>query len=999
MPLGFSRGGVIADSVYRATSLENVNVHTKEGARSYSQQGPFTSAVRVDDTVITTDGPRGAGQLVKRTWDVHNKLLICVSVGQSKGSGFTESIGGVPDPTPVYTRLNPLPRVQCFVGGVSTLQTGITISSVNDLVDAVQYTSLVPMMSNINTGRDPGEEFDHEQPIQSYGEVIAAAVPADNVVVTVDSSIGGAVFNLEMINTATLTSLTRSGTTATLVFASAQNVAAGDQFMIAAASDTNWNTAWVANTSDGTTVTFTVPNTLGSTAGAVGVVWAAQMMNVLAQVRYLVGTVAPALGLTPYLVSMNVYGFEGDTNVTTSAAFQSNQWAYARPMATFLGTEVGNDDGIAWIVWPQPDYTMFEWPVARGVQGTANPIAYGLCDVSATEANRLITYAQYACRAGGLGNATTTASHCGVEGYSDLGEMGANFRLDVANGDTSTRTPPMIDTSYGMLMTANAKTISGRFTEAVAFDTTGTITDPGLYGVKVYAGAYAGGQGYAIPASAFTVAANGIDFTATVTDFPSDFGGMYVGIAYSGAYAAPPANSLAVMPTWSANVATYTTYDANGNAANHGLVPGDEVKIVLTYPVAYGGTGTALAGTTGSTIKLTKVGNPGTLALSQATWANGIATYTISSGTHLMSPGNFITVTGFATYTGYNVTNTRIRSVTTTTFSVILYTNPGGTDAGGGACVGGGSLGITGAYGSGPVNGLRSQLCSPAITHYSHRSGVSFPRYAAHQYAPVTVQPSSKSIATMLTELNMASTFPLVHDYANASCYSGTGTAIVNLGSGGAADNFTLQSGVSFVGSAGSLDRSSYLITSGASNRYIAPAGTPDVLASLHKINGSGTVLLGGRLPASLAAINYLLATTDSTGAGFRFQISTTGALNLNAYNSSASQILTRSNGFLSFGNYFIVGFGIQNLSNQSWVLNSTPTTDTFLNFNLVYSGANTAAAQSRLYIGRNGSVGSVNLSLNVQLSFLLATDQFLTVQQIAPLFLGLKRRQMLNLP
>jgi hypothetical protein len=885
------------------------------------------------------------------------------------------------------------------VGGVSTLQTGVTISSVNDLVDAAQYASLVPMKSNINTGRDPGEDFDHEQPIQSYGEVIAAAVPADNVVVTVDSSVGGAVFNLEMINTATLVSLSRVGTTATLVFSSPKNVAAGDQFMIAAASDTNWNTAWVANTSDGTTVTFTVPNTLGSTTGAVGVVWAAQMMNVLTQVRYLTNTVAPALGLIPYLVSLNIYGFEGDTNVTTSAAFQSNQWAYARPMATFLGTEVGNDDGIAWIVWPQPDYTMFKWQVSQGVQGTANPIAYGLCDVSVVEANRLITYSQYGCRAGGLGDATTTASHCGVEGYSDLGEMGANFRLDVANGDTSTRTPPMIDTSYGMLMTANAKTITGRFTEEVAFDDSGRITDPGLYGVKVYAGAYAGGQGYAIPADDFTIDPNGIDFTATVTDFPDDFGGMYVGIAYSGAYSAPAANSLAVLPSWSANVATYTTYDLDGNPANHGLVEGDEVSIVLTYPVAYTFTSTALAGTTGSTINLTLVGAPGTLALSQATWANGVATYTLTSGTHSMVPGNYITVTGFATYAGYNVTATRIRSVTSTTFSVILYTNPGGTDAGGGGCVGGGNLGITGAYGSGPVNGLRSQLCALDTTHYSHRSGVSFPRYAAHQFAPVTVQPSSKSIATMLTELNMASTFPLVHDYANATCYTGSGTAIVNLGTGGAADNFTMQSGMAFVGSAGSLDRSSYLISSGASNRYIAPAGTPDVLANFHKINGAATVLMAGRLPASLAATNYLLGTTNGAGAGFRFQIASSGALNLNVTNSSAGSVLTRSNGFLIFGDYFLIGFGVQNLNNASWVLRSTSSTESFLNFNPIYASPATGAAQSLLHIGRNGSAGSVNLSQNVQLSFLLATDQFLTVAQIAPLFLGLQRRQIENLP
>lgn len=68
----------------------------------------------------------------------------------------------------------------------------------------------------------------------------------------------------------TVTSLTRSGTTATAVIGAGHSVVQGQFFVINHSADYGWNGTWQATGTTTTSVVFTVPNTLTSSPGIVG---------------------------------------------------------------------------------------------------------------------------------------------------------------------------------------------------------------------------------------------------------------------------------------------------------------------------------------------------------------------------------------------------------------------------------------------------------------------------------------------------------------------------------------------------------------------------------------------------------------------------------------------------------------------------------------------------------------------------------------------------------
>lgn len=120
-----------------------------------------------------------------------------------------------------------------------------------------------------------------------------------------------------------------------------------------------------------------------------------------------------------------------------------------------------------------------------------------------------------------------------------------------------------------------------------------------------------------------------------------DFGAQRL-IPYVAAYPAVAFTSL----SWSGNVASGTT------ASPHGLAPGEDFVIAGVVPTGYNGSFTAIAGTTGSTVKFALTPNPGAVTTLGGILAGGGA---LPCAVLDVQIGNSMTVdydpdTGFATW-------------------------------------------------------------------------------------------------------------------------------------------------------------------------------------------------------------------------------------------------------------------------------------------------------------------------------------------------------------
>ncbi len=966
---------------------------------SYSQQGDFTSASwDVEGESINVTGPHPqypVGKLIRRFWNVHNKLIIIGANGQSDDIGQTANNDGDIDPTTVFTQLNPIPRFECFVGGVQPIQGGIKIDHVNDIINAAQYASLVPAKEGINTGRTPGEEFTQEEWCTSFAECVAAAVPPDNVVLLINVGHGGALYSECMVKGVVITSLTWSAGQGTVVFAVPTYVGVGDTFLIRLSTNAGWNGTFTALFSfvNGTTVIFSLPVDPGAAhVGALGAVWSPPMVNLRTMVRDAVNIIAPALGLDPYFGAFAYDGNQSNTDITDAADWVTAQWDFTRPMINELGTICGNFDALPpWVVWPQPAYTMFQFQSRADLQGAVNPIAFGLGVTALDLSQRLITFAEYSS----LSWNDVASPHWWVQGHSDNGERGANLYLDAVNSITTNLIQPQIDASFELVRVANSTTIVGKFLEPMTVDTTGPVSDPGQDGMQYMSGVYTNAYRTEDAIDSVTIDPNGVDFTVELTSLPADSGGNYLAMAFANATTYTAVNSTIIQnSSWAANVGTYNTLTP------HGLVEGSLVTIIGQYPAGYSSpvhSAPALAGTTGTVLKVSlPAGDPGIEPISTITWANGIASVTTVNPV-ILDPANYVTISGTSNAV-YHV-NRKLRSVTDTThFTYLLGPDPGGSATGGGF-IGGGNLAIDGGYGTGSLTGLRSRFRAPDIEHYSERSGAAFPRWAQHQLLPVTTYASTNGIAAALAELNMDSLFELVLDSADIASYSGSGTSWVSVGASGATNNFDLAAGAlpTFNGVAGALDRTDFFSAS-ANGKFFSPAGTPDVLLNAHKYGGEFTIIVGGFKPTTTTTTIPLVATTANGGPGIIMQCSSTGAFSITARGAAGASVFAQSAGFAPNNDFFLLGASWANRNNASWMLNQNNGAGVFTFLTPAYVGASASAAESKMTIWRNGATGALFSNTGCRIMFLLVGNTFIPQGQIQPLYLTLYRRHILGL-
>ncbi len=128
-------------------------------------------------------------------------------------------------------------------------------------------------------------------------------------------------------------------------------------------------------------------------------------------------------------------------------------------------------------------------------------------------------------------------------------------------------------------------------------------------------------------------------------------------------------NGILTAQSWAANVVTFTT------TAPHGLVPGDSFEIVNSTPTGYNGVWTAIAGTTGSTLKATLLVDPG--ASSVLGFLRGRVTFTTETAHGLIAGGYF--VVHDSEPDGYNGTFQAVTVPSIVTVTAFRTFNPGPT--------------------------------------------------------------------------------------------------------------------------------------------------------------------------------------------------------------------------------------------------------------------------------------------------------------------------------
>lgn len=398
--------------------------------------------------------------------------------------------------------------------------------------------------------------------------------------------------------------------------------------------------------------------------------------------------------------------------------------------------------------------------------------------------------------------------------------------------------------------------------------------------------------------------------------------------------------------------------------------------------------------------------------IASATWAStggGQVTYG-TTVPHGLNPGDstgvFLTnPTVWNTFPAQNA----LAGTTGSTLILPMTVNPGTP------YIDSGNIVNNGIYGIARTQGLRSQIRETDITNYSTSTGAPLAKMHAIQFAPVDVYPSSKSIVTMLTELGMTSTFELVLDFANASCYSGSTNQVTNLGTSGATDdywrglsNVDITQTPTFNGSAGALDRTAFF-SAAADGKRFTPQTTTDIFANIHKAGGQGTLIVGVKIPAVLTGNEYPIATCQGQGGGTQGpgwapRIASNGQLvNLVKGAGTATAYSRNSTGILVPNAFALIGIGMQDGNPLSWMFTydgtATTTAAGFETATPVFSSPSSGAAQSNAYIWINGSTGTQGAQSTSAIYFVLGSNTFLSQAQVLPLMRGLWRRQIANLP
>lgn len=746
---------VIFDQNYIRNDLGYRQVFVQNGVRSYSQQGSFANARR-SGSVILARGPNSEwpnAQLVSRSFLLANSLVIFIFNGQSNDVGATAAFDGTSDPTAPFTQIPPIPsRYFCYTGGLAPTQSGVDSDGVADIIDTLNYATFVPAAVNINTLRTPGHEVNRQQWCASFGQAVAAALPQSSAVLMIDVGHGGTSFGEDVQASALVSSVSWLADVITFVFVTQTYIAATDTFVFTNATNTNYNGTWTAVTSDGFTVTVARVGDPGAYTGTsgFGLVWAVPIVNARNMIRRAVSTLAPALGMTPYFGAICYNGNESSDDIPLPSSFISSQYTYVKQLADEFTTLCGAGEGI--VVWPQVDWPVASWSVQdNSLFNCASNLSLGVLLASQTSSNKCITFSQHGGKAGGAGDVQSGACiHFSVQGHCDHGEIGANLWLDFKAG---TNIDPLQILAGEDVLTrvANSQTVASTYNKAAAIDTAMYVSDPGTSGYQFFTGVtnIAGNDGgTGLDEAVASVSVSGTTFGLTTTSAPTRSWGNFIGHAYNNATRfQPPNNTRIQSATWAADVATYTT------VAAHGLSPGDTVVTTAMVPIAYDADppGTvALAGTTGSTLKVAIIGDPGTATISTATWSGGVATY--NTDAQVYTDGNTITVAS-VDVAGYNGAVV-ITSHTGTSFTATIP-DPGGAGTGGTA-VGGGSIANNGTYGVGRTQGLRGTVRQASWLHYSNTTGAPLlSGLHAMQFVQIDVYASTKSITAALTELDL----------------------------------------------------------------------------------------------------------------------------------------------------------------------------------------------------------------------------------------------------
>lgn len=1007
---------------YLASFLGYQNVFFNGEPWSYSQQGDFT-AVQWDvlGESINVLGPNPdfpLGKIVKRHWDIHNKLLIFGFNGQSNDVGATGNEAGVEDPVTPFMQLAPIPNVlKAYTGGFTPTQGGVNAPTVGEIIDPAQYADLVAGHENINTGR-VGEPVNRQMWSSAFGQVIAAAVPSDNVVLVINVGHGSTSFAEDVRIAAIIDSASWLAGVVTFVFREDTMIVPGAGFNVKVASPSAYQGLYTAITSDGITVTAAKVSDPGAFVSGYALVASAPMVNMRTMVQYAVDTIAPALGLTPEFCALGYNGNESADD-TLGIANYAVALSDLRTLVNELGAICSNP-AEPYIVWPQVGWPIASWRVQNPtLPETASMVALGALAYSRDPAQKLITFPMYATVAGGLGDSNAVACiHYGVQGHFDNGERGANLFLDKV-ADSLDVEPLQLEYGENVLVrVANSTTVTGAFNKAATIDTTIHITDPGNAGVQFYSGVsgsgttFGGGNGLEDPIDAVDIDGT-TAFEATLGGLPALSWGNWVGVAYNNATIYLPQNGTLINnATWADGVATYTT------VTPHGLVEGDTATAFIR-PDAWNVQSPpqpALAGTSGTTLKLALAADGGLVPILNATWLAGVATFTV--GITLPEVEDFgyqVTVSG-VTPSGYNGLLTVIARGGSPymQFTVDMPVDPGPYVSGGGF-VGYGSIINNGAFGIGRVEGLRSQIRETTGTHYSTSTGARLEKMHAIQFAPVDVYPSMKSIEAMLVELGMASDFELVLDFGNTDCYGGSTNQVTNLGTSAATNDFWL--GLSnvdatrtptFNGSAGALDRTNFF-SAAADGKIFTPQTTTDIFADIHKAGGQGTIIVGLQVPAGLPANVYQFATCQvegggTQGPGFGLRVGTTNVWSVTIKGDASATTYARNSTLaLPTDTFALLALGIEDGNNKSWMYtydgSATTTAAGFETFTPTFVSPSANAAQSDAYIWQNGSTGTVRSRTGCQIFFMLGSNTFMTKEQAMPLMRGLWRRQIMNLP
>jgi hypothetical protein len=979
----------------------NVFVRGRDQPISFSQQGDFHAARWQAPNMVTVEGPNTdwpVGTLRIRTWDVHDKILVYGFILQSNSAGVNESFT-MDSPIDRFSNENPLAHLQCFVGGIANNQNGVRSPALNTLINSAQYLTLVPAHENINTGRTPGDEVTEEMWSMSFGEVVAAAVPDDNIVLPINVSIGATEFSDTVQKAIGITTASRVGTTTTYVFASDTFAAVGDTFTVQNAAPAGYNglKTVVTVSVDRKTITVTQTDPGAFTTVGTGLFWAAPMVNLRTMLRYLVNTVGPALGKAVEFRALCLNGNESEAaTILATTTWKTAELDVVRQMVNELGVICGQADA-GWIIWPQVDYPVSIWTAGSDKLNAASAISLGALVYSRDPTLKLITRPQYPAVAGGEGDNTPEGSlHYGVQGHSDNGESPANLYLDAETGDAVHEPLQIVAGSLSRI--ANSTTITATMNRAAVVDRKKHISDPGNYGYQAFAGALGGGNGFEVTIA--SVDLDGTDLTVELEDLPLSYSNK-LSYAYKNAFEFETAYSFTITNmTWAAGVATYTTLTP------HNLEPGDTVAITHSDPGGYDvvPAALALAGTTGSTIKMTVASDPGTAPITNAVWSGlGRTTFT-TSVVSSRTIGAYVTVSGMNP-AGYDGTWEIINIVSTTSFIVDMPTDPGAFISGG-AFVGSAFAVQNGQFGLGRNQGLRGIVRDATIDHFSNRSGAPLIRAAAMQYEDIAVEPSSNSILAMLIELGLDGDFDGVYDFADADCYSGSGTSIVNLLAtadtgftlGDAGNRLPVYAGTpdSFDGTTGfhSTLNAEINSTSGTSN----PLWT-----NAHKIGQGHTAIYCGFLPsAALTRNNYLFTTTQGEGGGpaegIYTRIASTRTPNHQVRNATtAAYTATGLGAAFTANSNFLFGVGIRDGDFTSWTYRGE--THLFTQISPVFSSPSAGARQSAPSMMMNGTTGTVYMEANVGMKAVLIANKKISQERIDPLMRGLRRRFILGLP